>query len=158
MLNRCHGVAVPCILDNGGTVVQFVGDALLALFNAPVRQPDHALRAVRAGLAIQDAVAGIAAGEPDWPRYRIGAHTGPAIVGNIGSEALRGFNAVGEAVNVAARLRSLAEPGQVVIGEATKHAMGAAAEVKPIGDLTVKGRQTQVRAYVVTALTEPADA
>jgi len=61
-------------------------------------------------------------------------------------------------VNVAARLQSLAEPGQVVIGEATKHAMGATAEVKPLGDLTVKGRQAQVRAYVVTALTEPADA
>src|SRR5437868_10418122 len=48
MLNRYHGVAVPCILDNGGTIVQFVGDALLALFNAPARQADHAARAVRA--------------------------------------------------------------------------------------------------------------
>ena len=64
MLNRYHGVAVPCILDNGGTIVQFVGDALLALFNAPARQPDHALRAVRAALAMQEAVERIAAGRP----------------------------------------------------------------------------------------------
>ena len=62
MLNRYHGAAVPCILDNGGTIVQFVGDALLALFNAPARQPDHALRAVRAALAMQGAVEEIAAG------------------------------------------------------------------------------------------------
>ena len=119
MLNRYHGAAVPCILDNGGTIVQFVGDALLALFNAPARQTDHARRAVRAALAMQRAVEAIAAAEPGWPRLRVGANTGPALVGNIGSETLRGFNAMGDAVNVAARLQRLAEPGQVVIGEAT---------------------------------------
>src|SRR5690606_26540074 len=97
MLNRYHGAAVPCILDNGGTIVQFVGDALLALFNAPARQPDHALRAVRAALAMQRVVESIAASEPDWPRLRVGANTGPALVGNIGSETLRGFNAMGDA-------------------------------------------------------------
>jgi class 3 adenylate cyclase len=153
MLNRYHGAAVPCILDNGGTIVQFVGDALLALFNAPARQADHAVLAVRAALAMQDAVGEIAAERPDWPRFRIGANTGPALVGNIGSEALRGFNAMGDAVNVAARLQGLAEPGQVVIGEATRDAIGDAAVVEPLGELTVKGRQAPVRAYVVSALT-----
>ncbi|MEN3307475.1 MAG: adenylate cyclase [Micromonosporaceae bacterium] len=150
MLNRYHGVAVPCILDNGGTIVQFVGDALLALFNAPARQPDHAERAVRAALAMQAAVAGIAEREPDWPRFRIGANTGPALVGNIGSETLRGFNAMGDAVNVAARLQGLAEPGQVVIGEATLRAMGTPVATRSLGELTVKGRVAPVRAYVVT--------
>jgi class 3 adenylate cyclase len=152
MLNRYHGVAVPCILHNGGTVVQFVGDALLALFNAPARQPDHARRAVRAALAMQAAVDRIAVDQPSWPRFRIGANTGLALVGNIGSETLRGFNAMGDAVNVAARLQALAEPGQVVIGEATRAAIGAAVAVKPLGDLSVKGRQQPVRAYVVSEL------
>jgi class 3 adenylate cyclase len=152
MLNRYHGVAVPSILDNGGTVVQFVGDALLALFNAPARQPDHALRAVRAALAMQAAVDGIAAGEPSWPRFRIGANTGPALVGNIGSETLRGFNAMGDAVNVAARLQTLAEPGQVVIGEATRVAIGEAVAVEPLGELAVKGRLQKVRAYAAKGL------
>ncbi len=68
---------------------------------------------------MQEVVEAIAAGEPDWPRLRVGANTGPALVGNIGSETLRGFNAMGDAVNVAARLQTLAEPGQVVIGEST---------------------------------------
>ncbi len=152
MLNRYHSAAVPCILDNGGTIVQFVGDALLALFNAPARQSDHARRAVRAALAMQHAVEAIAAGEPGWPRLRVGANTGPALVGNIGSETLRGFNAMGDAVNVAARLQSLAEPGQVVIGEATRRAIGDAVGVRELGELTVKGRQQPVRAYAVTGL------
>ncbi len=153
MLNRYHGAAVPCILDNGGTIVQFVGDALLALFNAPARQPDHARRAVNAALGMQRVVEQIAAGEPGWPRLRVGANTGPALVGNIGSETLRGFNAMGDAVNVAARLQTLAEPGQVVIGEATLLALGPSATVEPLGELTVKGRQQPVKAYVVTGLT-----
>jgi class 3 adenylate cyclase len=152
MLNRYHGAAVPYILDNGGTIVQFVGDALLALFNAPARQPDHARRAVRAALDMQRAVEEIAAGEPDWPRLRVGANTGPALVGNIGSETLRGFNAMGDAVNVAARLQAIAEPGRVVIGEATLQALGGTASVEPLGELTVKGRQQPVRAYVVNGL------
>jgi class 3 adenylate cyclase len=152
MLNRYHGAAVPCILDNGGTIVQFVGDALLALFNAPARQEDHARRAVRAALAMQRVVEEIAAGEPGWPRLRVGANTGPALVGNIGSETLRGFNAMGDAVNVAARLQTIAEPGRVVIGEATRLALGDGVTVEPLGELTVKGRQQPVQAYVVTGL------
>jgi adenylate cyclase len=156
MLNRYHGAAVPCILDNGGTIVQFVGDALLALFNAPARQDDHALRAVNAALAMQEVVERIAAAEPDWPRLRVGANTGPALVGNIGSETLRGFNAMGDAVNVAARLQGLAEPGQVVVGESTLLALGPAVDgfrVEPLGELAVKGRHQPVRASVIAART-----
>jgi adenylate cyclase len=150
MLNRYHGVAVPCILDHGGTVVQFVGDALLALFNAPARQADHAARAIRAALAMQQGVEEIAAAHPGWPRFRVGANTGPALVGNIGSDQLRGFNAMGDAVNVAARLQGLAGPGQVVIGETTRAAAGDGLPVRSLGDLQVKGREAAVRAYVVT--------
>ncbi|GAA0744779.1 adenylate/guanylate cyclase domain-containing protein [Dactylosporangium roseum] len=152
MLNRYHGVAVPCILDNGGTIVQFVGDALLALFNAPARQADHELRAVRAALEMQAAVREIAEGRPDWPRFRVGANTGPALVGNIGSELLRGFNAMGDAVNVAARLQTIAEPGQVVIGGTTFDAVAGRARAAFLGDLEVKGRRQTVRAYAVEAL------
>lgn len=152
MLNRYYAVAVPCILDNGGTVIQFVGDALLALFNAPARQPDHAARAVRAALAMQEAVRLVAQDHPDWPRFRVGANTGPALVGNIGSESLRGFNAMGDAVNVAARLQSIAQPGQVVIGDATREALGDQVQAELIGDLEVAGRRQKVRAWVVQGL------
>ena len=121
----------------------------------PARQPDHALRAVRAALAMQ--ARGRARSprpSPDWPRFRVGVNTGPALVGNIGSEALRGFNAMGDAVNVAARLQTLAEPGQVVIGEATlAAARRPASMVEPAGRPGGQGPGCRpVRAYVVTGM------
>jgi class 3 adenylate cyclase len=147
MLNRYFEHATAAILDEGGTVVQFVGDAMMALFNAPARQDDHPVRAARAALAMQAAVEATAASSPGWPRFRVGVNTGPALVGNIGSTALRSFNAMGDAVNVAARLESVAQPGQVVIGETTRAQLPADAAVEPLGELAVKGRQSGVVAY-----------
>jgi len=152
MLNRYFDVATRAVLAENGTVVQFVGDALMALFNAPARQPDHALRAARAALTLQAEVDRIAAGCPGWPRFRVGINTGEALVGNIGGEALRNFNAMGDAVNVAARLETSAEPGQVVIGAATRELLGACAQVDPLGELRVKGRSRPVSAYVLRSL------
>ncbi|MEU4690387.1 adenylate/guanylate cyclase domain-containing protein [Actinoplanes sp. NPDC023714] len=152
MLNRYFDVATRAVLAENGTVVQFVGDALMALFNAPARQPDHAVRAARAALTLQAQVDRIAAGCPGWPRFRVGINTGEALVGNIGGEALRNFNAMGDAVNVAARLETSAQPGQVVIGAATRDRLGAGALVEPLGDLRVKGRTSPVAAYVLHEL------
>ncbi|MFI6787334.1 adenylate/guanylate cyclase domain-containing protein [Nonomuraea sp. NPDC050383] len=158
MLNRYHTAAVPCILDNGGTIVQFVGDALLALFNAPATQKDHAAAACRAALAMQRAAAEIAEeiswqrDDVQWPTFRVGVNTGPALVGNIGSPRLRGFNAMGDCVNVAARLQSLAESGTVVIGDTTLRQLGFGAEVSPLGRLSLKGKEEAVAAYVLTSM------
>jgi class 3 adenylate cyclase len=152
MLNRYFDVATRAVLAENGTVVQFVGDALMALFNAPARQPDHALRAARAALTLQVEVDRIAADRPGWPRFRVGINTGEALVGNIGGEALRNFNAMGDAVNVASRLETSAEPGQVVIGGATREQLGDGAQVDPLGELQVKGRSQLVRAYVLRSL------
>lgn len=164
MLNRYHTAAVPCILRNGGTIVQFVGDALLALFNAPARQADHERAAARAALEMQRAAALVseqvereqAEGRlkgVEWPRFRVGINTGLALVGNIGSPELRGFNAMGDAVNVAARLESIAEPGTVVIGASTYEALNGA-EVTSLGDLSLKGKEQPVRAYVLHRLSD----
>ncbi len=158
MLNRYHTAAVPCILNNGGTIVQFVGDALLALFNAPATQPDHARAACRAALEMQQAAAEIAEemawkrDDVTWPRFRVGVNTGPALVGNIGSPELRGFNAMGDCVNVAARFEGIAEPGTVVIGETTLKQLGRGAKVTPLGQLSLKGKEEPVAAYVLTEL------
>jgi class 3 adenylate cyclase len=152
LLNQYFEIATRCVLTEGGTIVQFVGDALLALFNAPARQPDHPRRAACAALAIQAGIEPLAAANPGWPRFRIGINTGPALVGNIGSEALRNFNAMGDAVNVASRLESAAEPGTVVLGVVTRDALGDGADVVLLGDLTVKGRRQAVRAYVLRGL------
>ena len=84
--------------------MKFVGDAVMAVFNAPARQPDHALRAARAALGMQEAIKAVAVGDPDLPRFRVGVMTGPALVGNIGSEETRDYTVIGDAVNLAARL------------------------------------------------------
>lgn len=152
MLNRYHTAAVPLVLGNGGTIVQFVGDALLALFNAPARQEDHALAAARAALAMQEAAEEIAAGTPGYPRFRIGINTGEALVGNIGSPELRGFNAMGDCVNVAARLEGIADPGSIVIGQNTLDLIGPRAQARSLGPITLKGKEQSVHAYVLSGL------
>ncbi|MEV4080055.1 adenylate/guanylate cyclase domain-containing protein [Nonomuraea fuscirosea] len=160
MLNRYHTAAVPCILDNGGTIVQFVGDALLALFNAPATQAGHARSACKAALAMQRAASEIAEemswkreDDIEWPTFRVGVNTGPALVGNIGSPELRGFNAMGDCVNVAARLQGVAEPGTVVIGETTLRQLDDDVSVTPLGRLSLKGKEELVEAYVLTEMT-----
>jgi class 3 adenylate cyclase len=151
MLNRHFGAATPCVLDNGGTIVQFVGDGFMGVFNAPARQPDHELRAASAALGIQRATAEVAA-ESGWPRFRVGVNTGAALVGNIGSDQMRSFNVMGDAVNVAARLETLAAPGQVLIGAATRSALGPSVCVETLGEVEVKGRRDPVTAYVLRGL------
>jgi class 3 adenylate cyclase len=154
MLNEYFGRAVPVLLAHGGTVVQFVGDAVMALFNAPTRQPDHALRAAAAALGMQRAIEEVAARERDWPRFRIGVNTGPAVVGNIGSAELRNFTATGDTVNTAARLEEVAEVGQVVIGPATHEAIADVAVARRLDPIAIKGKRDPVAPWVLEGLRE----
>jgi class 3 adenylate cyclase len=128
---------------------------MMALFNAPARQDDHPVRAARAALAMQAKAEEVAAARPGWPSFRVGINTGPALVGNIGSTALRNFNAMGDAVNVASRLESEARPGQVVIGESTRARLPEGADVEPLGPLALKGRREPVTAFRLCGLPRP---
>lgn len=152
LLNDYFGRAVPRVLDAGGTITQFIGDAIVVLFNAPARQPDHALRAARAALSMQACIEEVARDRADAPRFRVGLNTGVAVVGNIGSHEMRHFTAIGDTVNLAARLQTSAEPGQVVIGAVTRAALGEAAVVEPLAPLEVKGKAEPVEAYVLLAI------
>jgi class 3 adenylate cyclase len=154
LLNRYFGIATPLVLAEGGTVDKFVGDAMMVLFNAPARQPDHALRAARAALAMQAAIEQIAADNAGWPRFRIGINTGPALVGNIGSAELRNFTAIGDTVNLASRLETSAASGQIVIGAATYAQIRDFAVVRPLGGIEVKGKTAPVEAFVLLGLRE----
>jgi adenylate cyclase len=153
MLNRYFGRAVPVILNNGGTVVQFVGDALLAVFDAPTPRPDHAFRAAKAALEMQEAIAEEAGSDDASPRFRIGINTGVALIGNVGSEELRSFNVVGDAINVASRLETSAEVGQVVIGETTYHAISDRVSVTELGAIDLKGKSEPIVAYRLEGIT-----
>ena len=153
MLNQYFGRAVPVLLANGGTVVQFVGDAVMVLFNAPARQPDHTLRAARAALGMQAAIEAVAEREPEWPRFRIGVNTGPALIGNIGSDEFRNFTAIGDTVNLAARLeQEVAEAGQVVLGPTTHEAIRHLAIARPLEPIEVKGKRDPVACFVLEGL------
>jgi adenylate cyclase len=154
MLNAYYGIAAPIVLAEGGTIDKFVGDAMMAVFNAPVAQPDHALRAARAALALQKAVGEFAEGHPSWPRFRVGINTGPALVGNIGSDEIRNFTAIGDAVNVAARLQASASPGEVIIGADTFNLIRDVAMADPLGPIEAKGKSEAVEAYRLRALAE----
>lgn len=149
MLNAAFGEAVPAIFAEGGTIIQFAGDAVVAVFNAPVRQPDHAVRAAGAALALQASIARLPA---EAPRFRVGLNTGPALVGNVGSAELRNFVAIGDTTNLAARLQTFAAPGTVVIAESTRKALGRAAHVRDLGEPKLKGKSAVGTIYELIRL------
>jgi adenylate cyclase len=153
MLNEYWARTVPVVLGaHGGMIERFAGDAIMVVFNAAADQPDHALRAARAGLALQEAAEGLAADEPGRPRFRVGINTGPAIVGNVGTTEQRSFTAIGDTTNLAARLQTHADPGQVVIGETTLAELSADARIERLAPFEVKGKAEPVTAYVLIGL------
>jgi class 3 adenylate cyclase len=154
LLNRYYGAAAQVVLEQGGTIDKFMGDAMMALFNAPTRQPDHALRACRAALAMQRVVAPIAAEANDMPRFGIGINTGEALVGNIGSEQIRNYTVIGDTVNLASRLQTRAPGGKVLISSGTYAQVKGQAEVQPLGRLQIKGKEEPVEAFVLLRIRE----
>ena len=148
MLNRYWSAAVPAVTREDGFIERFAGDAIMVVFNAAGNQPDHARRAVRAGLGLRRAAAGIALDDA-WPRFRVGIDSGRAVVGNVGTAEQRSFTAIGDTTNLASRLQGLGGPGQVVIGEKTRELLEDDTGLTPLGAIEVKGKQHPVTAYLV---------
>src|SRR5262249_40818956 len=154
VLNSYLAIAAQAVLDEEGTLDKFLGDAVMAFWNAPDAQPDHALRAARAALAMQRALEahrGILE-EPHRLHFSIGISTGTAIVGNVGTGELFNYTAIGDTVNLAQRLESIAEPGRILLSEATYHEVAAHVTAPPRPPVQVKGRQQPVVVYDLTGL------
>ncbi len=151
MLNSYWAQVVPVVAAEDGIIERFAGDAVMVVFNAAADQPDHAWRAARAALGIAGASDSIAHGRPEWPRFRVGVNSGPAIVGNVGAEQQRSFAAIGDTTNLAARLQAAAEPGTVVVG-ATTAAELTGAILQPLGALDLKGKSEPVEAFLLVRL------
>lgn len=159
LLNDYLTAMTDIILDAGGTIDKYEGDAIIAFWNAPLDQPDHAERAVRAALACQERLTALR------PAYRervgrdlfmrIGINTGPAIVGNMGSQRRFDYSMLGDAVNLAARLEGVnKEFGTfTLISGATRARLGAAFALKEIGCVGVVGRKEPV--HIFEPLPEP---
>jgi len=141
------------VLEAGGTVDKFIGDAVMAIFGAPLARPDHALAAVRCALSMRAAHQELRAvwkseGLPD-PDVGIAVHTGHCFVGPIGGETLASYTAIGDDVNLAARLEGEAGGGDVLVSQAVVDACAGALTVRPRGTLTVKGKTKPVDVYLV---------
>jgi class 3 adenylate cyclase len=152
LLNRYFALILPAILDEGGTPIQLPGDAVMAVFGAPIPHADHPMRACRAARRMRGAIDAEVAGSVDpehAPRFRIGVNTGPGLVGNIGSEEFRNFTVIGDTTNVAQRLQSSAAPGQIVIGPQTAAALGADARLTAFPAVRVKGREQPVESFAL---------
>ena len=153
MLNTYFTEVIPPVVQQfGGEIDRLLGDAILATFNTSGDQPDHALRAARAAVAIQEGAARVAAEHPGWPPFRIGVNTGAVVVGVLGTAGGRTFTVIGDAVNVAARLQSEAGAGEVIIGGATLRQVPGAT-VESLGLIEVKGRREAVEAHRLISLT-----
>jgi len=152
MLNTYWASAVPTVTEReGGLIERFAGDAILVVFNALEDQPDHAVHAVRAAVGMQQGAEETARDHEDWPRFRIGVNTGPAALAIVGAGQQRSFTAIGDTTNVAARLQAAAEPGSVLIGEATYELVRQEIPAEPYGELELKGKPAPVPVYEVFA-------
>jgi class 3 adenylate cyclase/CHASE2 domain-containing sensor protein len=152
-LNHHFTIIGAVIQEEGGIIDKYVGDAVVAMFGAPVPQSDHAARAVRAALKVQQTLAA-EANDPDSFKIRIGLNTGACVVGNIGSEGRFDYTAIGDAVNVAARLEAAnKEYGTAILASnATVHAAGPGFRFREIGPIQVKGRVEPVAVNEVLGL------
>jgi len=141
-----------------GTVNQFLGDGVMALFGAPIAHEDHVRRAVQAALAIRQV---LEAYRHDLERdrgihfrVRQGLNTGLVVVGSIGSDLRMDYTAVGDTTNVAARLLQTAEPGQIVVSEPVHHLVEGFFDTQSLGECTLKGKAETVRAWNVLSARE----
>jgi adenylate cyclase len=156
-----------CYLDSmeeqiflqGGTLDKYTGDGMMVLFGAPLEQTDHAERAVRAALGMQRAAKTISAQNPDQRStfvYGIGITTGQAVVGNIGSRRRLDYTAIGDTVNLAARLESVAPPDTILISTATWRRVQHVVKAERLDPVRVKGKARPVPVYRVLGLKKDA--
>ena len=134
----------------GGTAPQFTGDGFMALFGAPLTQEDHVRRALLAALAIERALhEGGEAADPELFELmvRIGIHTGPVVFGPVADNLAMDYTVIGDTANVAARLQQVAEPGTILLSEATWLLAQDYARVEPVGPLILKGKAEPISAY-----------
>ncbi len=159
LLNDYLSRMTDVIFKYEGTLDKYLGDGIMAVFGAPLDMPDHAARAIRAALEMQQRLAEWNAERPEGPelRVRIGINSGKAVAGEIGSVNKMEYTVLGDTVNTASRIESgVARPGTVVIGEQTRASVGDEFDLHPLGAFSLKGKEKEVLAFEVRS-TEAAD-
>ncbi len=161
LLNRYLGAMVEVVTRYGGTIDEFIGDAILVIFGAPVASDDHATKAVACATAMQLAMDGVNEqnlrdGLPGV-EMGIGVNTGEVVVGNIGSQARAKYGVVGSAVNFTSRVESYTVGGQILISEATRDALGGRVHLGAPIAIEAKGLDGVATAYDVRGIGAPFD-
>ena len=154
VLNSYLAWAARSILEEEGTIDKFLGDAVMAWFNAPIPQPDHTLRAVRAALAIRE---GILALHQDMPpefqlSFGVGIHSGEALLGLVGTQERLEYTAIGDSVNTAKRLQENAARGQILISKISVGNVRGLVDLKEVPPILAAGKQQPIPAYEVLGL------
>lgn len=149
MLHVYLDLASAAVAKTGGVIVNYMGDALMAVFNAPTNQPDHAYQAVQAGLLMQQNAEEYRKSQAVIPPmyFGVGINTGQALVGNIGAHWHYQYTAVGDNVNVASRICSYARAGEVLIGANPYKKLPSNLEVEPLEPLKFKGKSQEIMVY-----------
>ena len=155
LLNEYFSRMVRILFEHRGTLDKFVGDMVMGLFGAPLDDDDHAEHAVQAALAMTRELDELnaeweAAGRPRLD-IGIGISTGDMVAGNIGSDTIMSYTVIGDTVNLGARLESLNKDygSRIIISEATREALKGRYDIRPLGEVVVKGKSRPVAIYEV---------
>jgi len=152
LLNHYFSTMTDVIFSYDGTLDKFIGDGMMAVFGAPMEREDDAERAILAAKEIKRQLAVMMA-EQESPRkkfdIRIGINTGRVVAGNIGSPRRMDYTVIGDPVNIASRLESIAKPNQILIGEETYKAVKNKFKIKKVGTKKVKGKRAEIMVYEV---------
>jgi class 3 adenylate cyclase len=149
ILNEYLSMAATSILMYEGMLDKFMGDAVMGIFNAPLDQEDHVLRAVRAAVAMQRAIAEYHhnIGQERELSFGIGLHVGEAVVGNVGMSDRMDYTAVGDTVNLAKRIQENSPGNKILISEDVYRVVSGSFELVFYQELKVKGREQPVKTY-----------
>jgi adenylate cyclase len=154
-LNEYFSRMVHVLFEHRGTLDKFVGDAVMALFGAPLEDPDHADHAVQAALAMLRELDGLnrawAAGGRPTLAIGVGINTGEMVAGNIGSETIMSYTVIGDAVNLGSRLESLNKQygTTIIVSESTRARLKGSYDARPLGEVVVKGKTRPVAIFEI---------
>ena len=154
ILNRYLAAMAEAVLAQEGTIDKFMGDAIMAWFNAPVPQKDHTLRAVKTALAIRDSVEALYKELPKDSHlaFGVGIHVGDAVLGLIGTEKRLEYTAISDSVNTAKRIQENSANNQILISKDAYELVKKHVEVKPYANLNMKGKTQPIEVYEVVGL------
>ncbi|PIE35644.1 hypothetical protein CSA56_03345 [candidate division KSB3 bacterium] len=151
ILNAYFSCMINVIYQHKGTLDKFLGDGMMCIFGAPIDQPDHAARAARTALAMKKALVAFNKQQLEQGKHTlevgIGINSGDAVVGNVGSEKRLEYTAIGDNVNLAARLQAIAGGGQILISDSTYNAIKSQAIADLLPPVKVKGKIHEVQVY-----------